>query len=224
MNLREITVGRSKNCDIYLDPRCKYASGMHGTFYYDGYKLMYRDTSTNGTLINNVNVHKRAVPVNHGDIIMIAGQYPLNWNQIDSFFPPGLPNPEPSPILGTIVATPGQNVASAPLDLNKWNWGAFFLTGIWGLGNGCWWLFLIYVFIVLGYFIPFVNILTGLMSITLSVVCGAKGNEWAWNNKSWSSIQNFHESQQTWTKVGLGVFLVGVLLSLISSILIFSHF
>lgn len=223
MNLREITVGRSRNCDIYLDPRCKYASSMHGTFYYDGFKLMYRDTSTNGTLVNNVNVHRRAVPVNHGDIIMIAGNYPLNWNQIDSFFPPGLPNPAPSPVLGTMISSPEQNAIPIPPDLNKWNWGAFFLTGIWGIGNGCWWLFLIYLFIVLCAVIPFVNIIAGIMSIALAVICGAKGNEWAWSNKNWGSIQEFHDSQHTWAKAGLCVFLVGVMVSFLSAFIVFSH-
>lgn len=31
MNLREITIGRSANCDIYLDQNCQYASNLHGT-------------------------------------------------------------------------------------------------------------------------------------------------------------------------------------------------
>ena len=40
MNLREITIGRSANCDIYLDQNCQYASNLHGTIYYDGFQLM----------------------------------------------------------------------------------------------------------------------------------------------------------------------------------------
>lgn len=86
MNLCEITIGRSKDCDIYLDRNCRFASAMHATIYTDGHQLMYRDDSTNGTLINNIMVHRRAVPINHGDIIMVAGKYIVNWNQIDSFF------------------------------------------------------------------------------------------------------------------------------------------
>lgn len=41
MTLREITVGRSKNSDIYLGERCIYASINHGSLYYDGSQLMY---------------------------------------------------------------------------------------------------------------------------------------------------------------------------------------
>lgn len=86
MNLREITIGRSKDCDIYLDRNCIYASVLHAAIYMDGSQLMYRDNSTNGTMINNIMVHKRAVPISHGDVIMVAGKYLVNWNQIDSFF------------------------------------------------------------------------------------------------------------------------------------------
>ncbi len=87
MTIREVTVGRSKDCDIYLDAVCQYASHHHGTLYYDGNQLMFRDTSANGTLVNNINVHHRAVPVHHGDVIMLAGRYPLTWKQIEAFFP-----------------------------------------------------------------------------------------------------------------------------------------
>ena len=80
MILREVTIGRSKDCDIYLDPRCEFASSYHATIYMDGTQLMYKDCSRNGTLINNVSVHNRAVPIKYGDVIMLAGRYQLSWN------------------------------------------------------------------------------------------------------------------------------------------------
>lgn len=86
---REILIGRSDNCDIRLDSRCQYASGEHGVIYSDGSRLMYRDTSANGTVINNVKVHHRAVTLHRGDIIMIAGRYRLKWSHIDSFLRSG---------------------------------------------------------------------------------------------------------------------------------------
>ncbi len=54
MTLREVTIGRDKNSDIYLDDRCAYASNNHATIYYDGNQLMFRDNSSNGTMINNI--------------------------------------------------------------------------------------------------------------------------------------------------------------------------
>lgn len=195
MNLREVTIGRSKNCDIYLDSRCRYASNMHATIYYDGNQLMYKDTSTNGTMINNVNVHNRAIPINREDIIMIAGKYPLSWNQIDSFFPYA-----PKKQMSTLV-TASSSVAPSNVqqpNMSKWNWGAFFLPGIWGLLNGCWWLFLLQM-------IP--------IPLAIQIIAGLKGNEWAWNNKQWSSIQDFESTQDAWSKAGLILFCVGLITS-----------
>ena len=83
----EITIGRDKTCDIVLSEDCVYASQMHATMYMNGSQLMYQDNSRNGTMVNSVSVHNRAVPVSYGDSIMIAGDYPLNWNQIEYFFP-----------------------------------------------------------------------------------------------------------------------------------------
>lgn len=73
MLMREVTVGRSKDSDIYLDDRCVYASTDHATIYYDGTQLMYKDTSSNGTMVNNIMVKHRAVPIKHGDIGHIGG-------------------------------------------------------------------------------------------------------------------------------------------------------
>ncbi len=51
-----------------------------------------------------------------------------------------------------------------PAEIKKWNWGAFFLSWIWGIGNQVW--------ISLLGLIPIVN-------IVMIFVLGAKGNEWA---------------------------------------------
>ena len=89
MILREITIGRSADSDIYLDESYVYASNNHGVIYFEGQQMMYRDISRNGTIVNDVMVKQRAVPINHGDIILLAGCYQLDWNQIDMFFSRG---------------------------------------------------------------------------------------------------------------------------------------
>ena len=180
MNLREVTIGRSPNCDIYLDQRCKYASNMHGTIYYDGNQLMFRDTSSNGTMINNISVRKRAVPIRRGDSIMIAGKYPINWNQIDSFFPYTPPTP-----IGTIVdvsKSMSQQAGNAePLNLSKWSWGAFVLSWLWGFFNGCWWMFLVktgtFLLGMLLWWVPFAAIFISILDLGLSILFGIKGNK-----------------------------------------------
>jgi len=88
-----------------------------------------------------------------------------------------------------------------PAEISGWNWGAFFLTWIWGIGNKS--------YISLWALIPFLNFIWML-------VCGVKGNEWAWKNKQWSSIDEFHRVQRLWAKSAIIIFgsLIGILLIL----------
>lgn len=230
MNLREVTIGRSTNCDIYLDQRCAYASNEHGKIYYDGAQLMYQDTSTNGTLINNVSVRKRAVPIKRGDVIMIAGKYLLPWNQIDSFFP-DFPQRQATIAEPSRMSVPQTNPPLAqqpgqPANLGKWSWGAFVLTWIWGIFNGCWWILLIELgilfFSAVIIWIPFMGILAVILGIGKSVLYGVKGTEWAWKNRAWQSVADFEQTQATWNKVGLAIFIIGLVISCLSVIVSFA--
>ena len=203
MTLREVTIGRDKNSDIYLDDRCAYASNHHGTIYYDGNQLMFRDNSSNGTMINNIMVKHRAVPIRRGDIIMIAGRYQLNWNQINTFFPP---TENGNIHRGTEYETPVQQAlraASSPnVNLSKWNWGAFCLSGIWGIFNGCWWIIL-------------VNLFCWWLGPIPNIIYGIYGTRWAWKNKSWSSVQEFEQTQASWAMWGIILFFGSIALSVL---------
>lgn len=57
-----------------------------------------------------------------------------------------------------------------PPEVKGWNWGAFLLNWIWGIGNS--------TYIALLMFVPLVNIF-------MFFILGAKGNEWAWKNRTW---------------------------------------
>ena len=218
MNLREVTIGRSPNCDIYLDQRCQYASNMHGVLYYDGNQLMYKDTSSNGTMINNISVRKRAVPIHRGDSIMITGKYPINWNQIDSFFP-YTPSSPTGTIIDTSISMSSHASSAEPLNLSKWSWGAFALSWIWGFFNGCWWMFLVkigfWIMTALLWWVPFAAITISIVEFGTNILFGVKGTEWAWNNRSWTSINSFRQTQDTWNKVGLALFIAGIILSIL---------
>ncbi len=84
-----------------------------------------------------------------------------------------------------------------PAELKKWNWGAFLLSWIWGLGNR--------TYVSLFSLLPLVN-------IVMPFVLGAKGNEWAWRNKHWDSIEHFKRVQRLWAI--WGVIYLGVLVVL----------
>lgn len=206
MNLREVTIGRSKDCDIFLDPRCCYASGHHGLIFFDGNQLMFRDTSSNGTLINNISIRHRAVPIKRGDIIMLAGKYQLNWNQIDSFFPYTQHQPvDTRPIINIRPDLPPETVVANVI--NKWNWGAFSLYPIWGFFNGCWWGVLVSFFF--GFLFPIPNIIFGIY-----------GSRWAWLNRTWQDLNDFSSTQSKWAVWGIVI----ACISLLSCLLILIFF
>lgn len=87
------------------------------------------------------------------------------------------------------------SASSLPSELEGVNWGAFFLTWIWGIGNRVWLSFL--VFVPGGnYVMPWVLLI--------------KGNEWAWKNKRWQSVQEFREVQRKWALIGIVLTVVGI--------------
>lgn len=83
-------------------------------------------------------------------------------------------------------------IAPIPNEVRRWNWGAFFLTWIWGIGNNVLISFLVWV--------PFLGLI-------MPVILGIKGGEWAWQKKRWDSIEHFQRVQRIWAWVGFGVFM-----------------
>lgn len=81
----------------------------------------------------------------------------------------------------------------------KFNWGAFFLTWVWGIGNKTYITFLILTS-VLFCIIPLVG---GLAPLIFKIWFGIKGNEWAWQNKHFESIEAFHKNQRNWVKASI---------------------
>ncbi|MEZ5758846.1 MAG: cytochrome c oxidase assembly factor Coa1 family protein [Emcibacteraceae bacterium] len=80
-----------------------------------------------------------------------------------------------------------------PPELKDWNWGAFCLNWVWGIGNS--------TYIALLMFIPFVNLI-------MIFILGAKGNEWAWQNRTWRDFEHFKTVQKKWRNAALIIFVV----------------
>ena len=104
----------------------------------------------------------------------------------------------------------GQGSNSPVLDIvsKKFNWGAFMLNWIWGLGNKTFITLIIFP-VSLAAYIPFVG---WLITLGCSIWFGIKGNEWAWQNKRWQSIEHFHSVQKKWAIGGVIAFFVQILL------------
>jgi hypothetical protein len=94
--------------------------------------------------------------------------------------------------------TSGQGKAvEIPAEIRGWNWGAFFLTWIWGIGNNTYRAFWV--------FFPIVNFF-------MLIFLGIKGNEWAWRHKKWQSVEHFKAVQKKWSIAGLIFFIAMIVL------------
>jgi hypothetical protein len=107
----------------------------------------------------------------------------------------------------------------------KWNWGAFLLNGIWGLGNETY-IALLSFAPYLGYSLiwggisgeNFIVLFSFIAGFVMPFILGAKGNEWAWRNKRWESVEHFQRVQQKWTEWGIRVVLALVAFGIVLAV------
>ena len=92
------------------------------------------------------------------------------------------------------------SAAIVPEATKGWNWGAFWFGWLWGVCNNTW--------IALLSLIPYAG-------FVMSIVLGIKGNEWAWRNKKWDSVEHFKRTQGNWAIAALVMFLIVVTLLII---------
>ena len=161
----------------------------------------------------------------------------LGWTQKGpTYQPPPAPHPEPayrSPMEAPIqqIISPHQDYRSSnsnfpessaentsgygklaviPPQIKGWNWGAFVWGWIWGIGNSTW--------IALLDLIPYVN-------FVMPFILRARGNQWAWQNKRWDSVDHFQRVQRSWYNWAIiftvVIFLIGIiiLITIISRVL-----
>lgn len=83
-----------------------------------------------------------------------------------------------------------------PEELRGWNWGAFFLNWIWAIGNSVW----------IG-----LLALLGPIALIMAIILGIKGNEWAWQNRKFESVEQFKKVQKAWAIWGLVLFLISII-------------
>jgi TIR domain len=105
--------------------------------------------------------------------------------------------PTPAPVVAQAA-----DEASVESELKKWNWGAFLLGPIWGIGHG--------VFRSLLTFVPIYGIYEWIM-------LGRQGNRWAWEKRRWDSVESFRKTQRKWAMWGAIVSTLLVLIVLGSS-------
>jgi hypothetical protein len=84
-----------------------------------------------------------------------------------------------------------------PPEIDRWNWGAFLLNWIWGIGNN--------TFIALLTLVP-------IFGFVMLFVLGAKGSRWAWRNGRWDSVDHFKRVQRLWAIWGVIIWVGGIAL------------
>jgi hypothetical protein len=121
------------------------------------------------------------------------------------FSPPIAPAVQPGAYGGgAFVNTSGQGASAVvPQEvLTGFNWGACLLNWIWGIGNSVWIALAMFVVGI----IPFGG-------IALAIYLGLKGNELAWRNRRFESVEQFHAVQNAWKKWGIILFVASIVLS-----------
>ncbi len=101
-------------------------------------------------------------------------------------------------IMGLILLfKSGKETSQLPYDYkNEFNWGAFFGTWLWGLFNKSF----IPLWDLILFFTPW--------SFYFKLICGLKGNEWAYKNKKWDDVIKFNKSQEKQTTIFIVLYLI----------------
>lgn len=88
-----------------------------------------------------------------------------------------------------------------PEAYKRFNWGACLLGWIWGIGNKTYIALVGLALYILG-FIPIVGFIFSLIGLGFYIWIGVKGNEFAWKNNHWDSLEQFNHIQRKWAMWG----------------------
>jgi len=207
--MNQITVGRNSQSSIVVSSQYTTVSGNHATITCENGEYTIEDHSTNGTYINGSRLHNASCQIRPNDEITLGHHYLLNFNEVRALLDDQQQTVRRNtPATERVQPIQGQN-QNPQVNINqelkpecygRFNWGAFWLTWIWGIGNG--------VGIALLCLIPFVN-------IVMQFILGFKANEWAWEKqKHYKTPEEFDRSQQSWTTAGWVVFVISFLIGI----------
>lgn len=87
-----------------------------------------------------------------------------------------------------------------PEEIKKWNWGAFSLNIIWGIGNKT--------------YLPLLCLIP-LFNFVWVFICGFKGNEGAWRDGNYTDVETFKQVQKTWNRAGIAMFIIQIVIILL---------
>ena len=219
--MKQIAIGRNTTSDIVVDSSYNTVSTNHATIIEDNGRIIFKDHSSNGSYVNGHLVHQTQVEIQMHDAIFLSRSYQLDMNQVrrclglgretqrnsqqnahtmQDFGQQHVVTPQPQ----AQYQQPVHQQQATPKCLNKFSWGAFLLSWIWGVCHRVW--------ISLLCFIPYVN-------FVMIFVLGFNGNKWAWEKcKDTMTADEFDARQKSWTKGALIYTIVVVIFSVIVGI------
>lgn len=94
-----------------------------------------------------------------------------------------------------------------PLEIaDRYNWGAFLLTFVWGIFHQVWIAFIWIVLLV-------IPIIGPVLATCFAIWLGKVGNRYAWTSLRPQSVTDFEQSQKNWALAGffLWGFIIGII-------------
>jgi hypothetical protein len=133
---------------------------------------------------------------------------------------------------GGFINTSGEHGEVPPEIRGGWNWGAFFFNWIWGLNHKTYITLISLVLSSISFTVnraqqiypgiagqSVLSSIIGIVNFSLSIWYGVKGNEWAWRNRHFDSVDQFRRVQRAWFYWGLGFFIFFILLIILGVVL-----
>lgn len=200
--MNQITIGRNSQSTIVVPQQYNTVSGNHATISKNGNSYILEDHSTNGTYVNGNRIHNGSCQIRQGDQIMFGQQYPLKFSDVEMHLgsSSATQRMQVAPETARIV-TPPQEQRGTPHCINEWNWGAFLLGWIWGIGNGIYWPI-----------VSLVPIVGQVAALVIMFVLGVNGSKYAWDVFH-GTAEEFDKKQELWTKAGWIYLIVIIVLS-----------
>ncbi len=134
-------------------------------------------------------------------------------------------------------AQPARVREPLPAELERaWNWGAFWLSFLWGLNHRAYQTLVVFFLAIIGYSLWLallirndggtaawmVLLLSWIVGLPFSVWYGIRGNAWAWKNREFESVEHFKKVQSVWAgcaKVLLGLTVAALVAGAIGAIM-----
>lgn len=109
--------------------------------------------------------------------------------------------------------------SAVPQEIKKWNWGPFMFGIIWGIGNKAYITLIAIAFYIIQFF-PIIGLIGSIGAFVWAIICGIKGNEWAWKTGDFKDVEQFMAVQRTWNRAGFVYFIIMIAIIVFMIILV----